>query len=68
VTKFDDARAAYAEEPAIDSLAAAYLAVEHMTCHGAPLVHIGSTYAEETEHRFQCDEGGERVAVRVWRP
>lgn len=48
------ARAAFADDPAPDGLPAARIAVEHLTCHGQPLQHVGSTYAQATEHRFAC--------------
>lgn len=50
----DEARRFYAADPAPDGLASARLAVEHVTHHGQPLRHSGSSYAETTTHRFRC--------------
>ena len=40
--------------PSIEWLAAARLAVEHLSHHDAPLRFLGSRYAEDTVHRFGC--------------
>ncbi len=51
----EPARAAYVEEPVVESLAAARVGIEHVEHHGRPLRFVGSTHtADLTEHRFAC--------------